>query len=79
VSEIAPVLAPAQPLVRRPAGGPLAARVAAVAAGSFVAGAAAIAVLQRGVPLGRRRRRRPGHVVASRSFLVEVHLLGDRR
>ncbi|MDP9400556.1 MAG: hypothetical protein M3P39_06350 [Actinomycetota bacterium] len=76
VSENMPVLAaPRVPIPRRPAGA-LVARVAALAAGSFVAGAAALALLQRiGAP---RARRRPGSV-ASRAFLVEIHLLGDRR
>ena len=58
------------------------AQAAAVAAGSFAAGAVTIAVV-RGV--GRRRavksskRRRSGLPIAgTRSFLVDVHLLGSK-
>ena len=74
MSENVPVLAASRSVSPRPTGGALVARVAALAAGSFVAGAAALALLQR-VGLGRRR---PSSV-ASRAFLVEIHLLGDRR
>lgn len=61
-------------------------RTAAVAAvGGVLAGVATVAVVRavgaaasRGAPqrLLRRRRERPANVVASRSFLVDVHLLG---
>jgi hypothetical protein len=71
--EIEPVR-PAAPLVVKQA--------AAVAATSFVAGAATIAVAR--VAQGQRRKRRARKrgelvkVVASRSFLVDVHLLSPR-
>ena len=61
---------------------PVATQAAVVAATSFVAGVATIAMV-RSHPLrrlGRRRRRRElGRIVASRTFLVDVHVLGDRR
>lgn len=59
---------------------PIAVQAAAVAGASFIAGATAIALVK-----GRRQRRhrirRPGRrrarkVVASHSFLVDVHVLG---
>jgi hypothetical protein len=75
-------------VVRSGAGGGLvpATQAAAVAAGSFLAGAAALAVMSRGrgrrAARGPRRRRGRGgdvlEIVSSRSFLVDVHLL-DRR
>jgi len=59
---------------------------ALAAAGGLVAGAATVAVVRATrAPLTRRParrgllgRERPVKVVASRSFLVDVHLLGDR-
>jgi hypothetical protein len=56
---------------------------ALAAAGGVLAGAATVAAVRavtavgsRGsVPRLRPRRRRPGKVIASRSFLVDVHLL----
>jgi hypothetical protein len=77
-----PVLAePA--VVERRAAAPVATQAAVVAATSFVAGMATIAVVCRRrfrrVLSGRRRRRELGRVVASRSFLVDVHVLGDRK
>jgi hypothetical protein len=58
---------------------------AIAAAGGLVAGAATVAVVRasRGnssrKPARRTsRRERPVKVVASRSFMVDVHLLGDR-
>ena len=58
-------------------------QAAAVAATTFVAGAGLAAVLRgrraRGGILGRRRRRQDLSVVATRSFLVDVHLLDPRR
>jgi hypothetical protein len=72
--EIEPVR-PAAPLV-------VVKQAAAVAATSFVAGAATIAVAR--VAQGQRRKRRARKrgelvkVVASRSFLVDVHLLSPR-
>jgi hypothetical protein len=62
-------------------------QAAAVAATGFVAGAATVAVLhrrrtRRAVRESRRSRARRGvellPVVGSRSFLVDVHLLGSR-
>jgi len=65
---------------RRPAG-QVVTQAAAVAATSFVAGAAVVAVARghKGRKLARKRRKdrqRLGKVVASRSFLVDVHVLG---
>jgi hypothetical protein len=58
-------------------------QAAAVAATTFVAGAGLAAVLRgrrgRGGLLRRRRRRRELPIVATRSFLVDVHLLDPRR
>jgi hypothetical protein len=59
---------------------PLVVQAAAVAASGFVAGAATAAVVRhRRVKKAAKRR---GHlaagVVASRSFLIDVHLLGSR-
>jgi hypothetical protein len=53
--------------------------VAVVGAG-VVAGAATVAIVQRRRTrrLARRRRRLLGTVLASRSFLVDVHVLGER-
>jgi hypothetical protein len=59
---------------------------ALAAAGGLVAGAATVAVVRATRSSGSRRRparrqrgrERPVHVVASRSFLVDVHLLGDK-
>ncbi len=58
---------------------------ALAAAGGLVAGAATVAVVRasRGSSTRRAARRgrakdRPVKVVASRSFLVDVHLLGDK-
>ncbi len=57
----------------------------AVAGGALagVATVAAVRAVSGSVPSRRRRRRRlsrrsrPGNVIASRSFLVDVHMLGD--
>jgi hypothetical protein len=70
------VLEPAKPA------GQVAAQAAAVAATSFVAGTA-VAALVRGRK-GRRAARRSGrrkdvNVVATRSFLVDVHLIDPRK
>lgn len=56
-------------------------QAAAVAATSFVAGLATIAAWKgRHTRRARRRaHRRVGPIVASRSFLVDVHVLGHRR
>jgi hypothetical protein len=77
-----PVLADATVLEPRRAPAPVAIQAAVVAATSFAAGIATVAVV-RSHPLrrlGRRRRRREvGRVVASRTFLVDVHLLDGRK
>jgi hypothetical protein len=60
---------------------------ALAAAGGLVAGAATVAVVRATRPspsrkrLTRRRRERelPARIIASRSFLVDVHLLGSDR
>jgi len=59
---------------------------ALAAAGGLVAGAATVAVVRasrgssgrRPAKRSQRGRERPVKVVASRSFLVDVHLLGDK-
>ncbi|MEA2278849.1 MAG: hypothetical protein QOI62_3834 [Solirubrobacteraceae bacterium] len=65
----------------RPAAGVVVAKqAAAVAATSFAAGVATVAVVRAGraVRARRRARRQLGPVLATRSFLVDVHLLGSR-
>jgi hypothetical protein len=61
------------------------ATAALAAAGGIVAGAATVAAVRAIGAVGRHRSgrvvtrgRRPAKVVASRSFLVDVHVLGDR-
>jgi hypothetical protein len=76
-----PVLAQAGQLEPRRAPGEVVVRqAAAVAATSFVAGVATVAIARaHKVRRARRRTRKAlGPVVASRSFLVDVHLLGPR-
>jgi hypothetical protein len=53
----------------------------AVVGASAMAGAAAVAIVQRrrARRFARRRRRMLAPVLASRSFLVDVHVLGDRK
>jgi hypothetical protein len=65
---------------RRPPGQVVVRQAAAVAATSFAAGVATVAIARaHKVRRARRRSRRAlGPVVASRSFLVDVHLLGPR-
>ena len=71
----------ADPRVVEPAARPLvpARQAAALAATGFVAGAATVAVVRRRRSRVSRRRRRKagalGEIVASNSFLVDVHLL----
>jgi hypothetical protein len=71
------VLEPVKPV------GQVVTQAAAVAATTFVAGAGLAAVLRgrraRGGILRRRRRRNDLSVLATRSFLVDVHLLDPRR
>jgi hypothetical protein len=52
----------------------------AIVGASVVAGAATVAMAQRRRTrrVARRRRRMFGQVIASRSFLVDVHVLGER-
>jgi hypothetical protein len=84
-----PVLSGAPPLERRrPPLLPVPVQATALAVTGFFAGLLTIALVRRrhagrrGRPLSRRRERRRsnprGNVVASRSFLVDVHLLGER-
>ena len=55
-------------------------QAAAVAVGSFAAGVATVAAVRMGKSVASRRRSRKRlPVLASRSFLVDVHLLGDKR
>jgi hypothetical protein len=75
-----PYEAPSSPVLRSEV------RTAAIAAaGGVLAGAATVAAVRAVSAAGSRagsprrlsrRRERPGKVVASRSFLVDVHLLG---
>ena len=58
---------------------PPAALAAGVAATGFAAGMATVSfVKRRHVRRAAKRRSALGKVVASRSFLVDVHVLGDR-
>jgi len=59
---------------------PAVVQTVAVVGASMVAGAAAVAIVgrRRTRRLARRRRRAVGSVLASRSFLVDVHVLGER-
>jgi hypothetical protein len=82
--ETLPVVAQPRPIDRpAPVASP-AVQVAAVAATGLVAGAATVVAVRRvrthGLPslLRSRRSRTPIDIVASRSFLVDIHLL-DRR
>jgi hypothetical protein len=65
---------------RRPAGQVVVRQAAAVAATSFAAGVATVALARATKVRRARRRARRGMapIVASRSFLVDVHLLGPR-
>jgi hypothetical protein len=60
---------------------PAVVQTAAVVGASVMAGAAAVAIVHRRKArrVARRRRRMLGPVLASRSFLVDVHVLGDRK
>ena len=77
------VAAPAQVVEPVKPVGQVAAQAAAVAATTFVAGAGLAAVVrgrksrQMAKRFGRRRKDLP--IVATRSFLVDVHLLDPRR
>lgn len=83
--EVDAELVPAQTRVLEPVrAAPLAVQAAAMAATGFVAGAATVAVVRRHrakkvAKLQRRTAHRQlANVIASRSFLVDVHLLGGR-
>jgi hypothetical protein len=76
-----PVLAEAAPLDRRRAQALPAVQAAAAATTGFLAGAATVALAQRlkGVQRARLAARRPPEalpVVSSRTFLVNVHVIG---
>ena len=60
---------------------PVAAQTVAVVGASVVAGAAAVALVhrRRARRVARRRRRMLAPVLASRSFLIDVHVLGERK
>jgi len=64
---------------------PAVVQAAALAAGSALAGAVTVAIVKTAAravsraPARRQAQRRSDDVVATRSFLVDVHLLGDRR
>jgi hypothetical protein len=60
---------------------PAAVQTVAVVGASVVAGAAAVAIVHRRKArrVARRRKRIIGPVLASRSFLVDVHMLGERK
>jgi hypothetical protein len=76
-----PVLSEVQALEPvRPAGQVVVRQAAAVAATSFAAGVATVALARaHKVRRARRRSQRAmAPIVASRSFLVDVHLLGPR-
>lgn len=80
-----PVLAPEQARqveAQRPslALSPVVVQTAALVGASVMAGAATVAIAQRrhARRVARRRRRTIGPVLASRSFLIDVHVLGER-
>lgn len=60
---------------------PVAVQTAAVVGASAMAGAAVVALVhrRRARRVARRRRRMLAPVLASRSFLVDVHVLGPRK
>jgi hypothetical protein len=73
-----PVVAEPRPVERAERAVVPARQAAALAATGFVAGAATVAVVNRRRALPRRKRRRKGglgEIVASNSFLVDVHLI----
>jgi hypothetical protein len=77
------VTAPATAVVAAKPAGQVAAQAAAVAATTFVAGAGLAAVVRgrKSRKVSRRfaKRRKDLPIVATRSFLVDVHLLDPRR
>ncbi len=75
----APAPAAAEPGRHLVVAAPVAVQAAAVAVTGFAAGAATVAVVRRARSRRQLRGRRKGfgrEVLASRSFLVDVHLLG---
>ena len=80
MSENLPVLAEARPIERRPVVSVPAA--VAAATGGFLLGVITfvmVRVLRRPKPVSLRLgRRRKSDIAASRSFLVDIHLLKDR-
>jgi hypothetical protein len=77
--ELVATAAPVPATTQRPAGVVMARQAAAVAATSFAAGVATVAAVRVGrARRARRRSRKLPAVVASRSFLVDVHVLGPR-
>ncbi len=78
-----PVVAELRPIERPSAAAPPAVQVAAAAATGFVAGAATLALVRRHsarkrARVQRRAQRRPADmlpIIASRTFLVDVHVL----
>ena len=79
-----PVLAEPRVLEPQRSRGPLAPMVVqtATAAGvSMLAGATAVAIVRRtrSSRAARKRSRAIGPVLATRSFLIDVHLLGERK
>jgi hypothetical protein len=80
VSDNLPVLAEARPIERRP---PVSLPAAVAAAtGGFLLGVATflmVRVMRRPKPVALRLgRRKKSEIAASRSFLVDIHLLKDR-
>ena len=71
---------PVEPVRIAGALSPAVVQTVAVVGASMVAGAATVAIVQRRRTrrLARRRRRMLAPVLASRSFLVDVHVLGER-
>ena len=65
---------------QRPPLSPVLVQTAAAMGVSMVAGATAVALVhrRRTRKLARRRRKVLAPVVASRSFLIDVHMLGER-
>lgn len=74
-----PVISEVRTIERR-APAPLAVQAAAVAAGGFVAGVTTAAVVRhhRVRKAAKRRKRMAAGITASRSFLIDVHLLAPR-
>jgi hypothetical protein len=77
--ELVPAGAPVPVRAERAAGVVVVRQAAAVAATSFAAGMVTVAAVRAGrARRARRHRHRALPVLATRSFLVDVHLLGTR-